>query len=321
MTKRPIIIDTDPGQDDAVALLLAMASPGELDIRGIACVAGNVPLDLTTANARRLVELAGRTDIPVYAGCSRPLLRPLITAENVHGKTGLDGCNLPPPSIALAEGHAVDFIVDECLAAGPEGITLCPLGPLTNIAQAIVKEPRILPNIREIVLMGGAAMITGNTTPSAEFNIYVDPHAAHVVFECGRPIVMHGLDVTHKALTTPDRLAAIRAIDTPVGKAVAGMLEFYDRHDIERYGMPGGPLHDPCVIAWLLEPELFGGRRARVRIDIQSELSMGRTVVDWWGIEGGEPNALVLDEIDADGFYALLTERLARLRVPAGELV
>ena len=313
MTARPIIIDCDPGQDDAVALLLALASPGDLDVLGITCVAGNVPLDLTQANARRIRELAGRTDIPVYAGCPRPMLRPLVTAEAVHGRTGLDGCDLPPPSMKLADGHAVDFIVRTCMAAGRDGVTLCPTGPLTNIAQAIVQEPRILPNIREIVLMGGAAMISGNTTPSAEFNIYVDPHAAHVVFECGRPIVMLPLDVTHKALTTAERLAAIRAIGTPVGDAVGGMLEFYDRHDIERYGMPGGPLHDPCVIAWLLRPELFGGRRARVRIETRSELTMGRTVVDWWGIEDAEPNALVIDEIDADGFYALLTERLARL--------
>lgn len=313
MTKRPIIIDCDPGQDDAVALLLAMASPDELDIRGVTCVAGNVPLELTTANARRLVELVGRTDIPVYAGCPGPLLRPLITAENVHGKTGLDGCNLPPPSIALAEGHAVDFIVETCLAAGPEGITLCPLGPLTNIAQAIVKEPRILPNIAEIVLMGGAAMITGNTTPSAEFNIYVDPHAAHVVFECGRPVVMIPLDVTHKAITTPERLDAIRAIGSPVSAVVAGMLDFYDRFDMDRYGMAGGPLHDPCVIAYLLRPDLFAGRHVRVAIETRSELTMGRTVVDWWAITGEEPNALVINEIDADGFYALINERLARL--------
>ncbi len=313
MMNRPILIDCDPGQDDAVALLLAFGAPDQLDVRGITCVAGNVPLELTQANARRICELAGRADVPVYAGCSRPMLRPLVTAEAVHGRTGLDGCDLPPPSMPLQDGHAVDFIVETCLAAGQDGITLCPTGPLTNIAQAIVQQPGILPNVREIVLMGGAAMITGNTTPSAEFNIYVDPHAAHVVFECGRPIVMLPLDVTHKALTTPARLEAIRAIGTPVARAVGGMLAFYDRHDIERYGMPGGPLHDPCVIAWLLKPDLFAGRRARVRIEIQSELTMGRTVVDWWGIEGEEPNALVLDEIDSDGFYTLLTERLAAL--------
>jgi len=313
MTARPIIIDCDPGQDDAVALLLAMASPDELDIRGITCVAGNVPLSFTQANARRVVELAGHSDIPVCAGCARPMMRPLVTAEHVHGATGLDGCDLPPPAMRLDPRHAVDFVVGECLGAGPDGITLCPTGPLTNIAAAIVKAPEILPNIAEIVLMGGAAMTPGNTTPSAEFNIYVDPHAAHVVFECGRPLVMHPLDVTHKAITTPERLEAIRAIGTPVADAVAGMLAFYDRFDMDRYGMPGGPLHDPCVIAFMLQPDLFAGRRARVRIETASELTMGRTVVDWWGIEGDDPNALVVNEIDADGFYALLTERLARL--------
>ncbi len=313
MAARPIIIDCDPGQDDAVALLLALASPEELELRGITCVAGNVPLALTEANARRIVELAGRTEVPVFAGCARPLLRSLVTAEHVHGRTGLDGCDLPAPALPLDPRHAVDFIVAECLAAGTDGLTLCPTGPLTNIAQAIVKAPEILPCIAEIVLMGGAAMTPGNTTPSAEFNIYVDPHAAHVVFECGRPIVMHPLDVTHKAITTPERLDAIRAIGTPVADAVAGMLAFYDRFDMDRYGMPGGPLHDPCVIAYLLKPALFAGRRARVRIETRSELTMGRTVVDWWGIEGGAPNALVLNEIDADGFYALLVERLARL--------
>ncbi len=313
MAARPIIIDCDPGQDDAVALLLALASPEELELRGITCVAGNVPLALTEANARRIVELAGRTEVPVFAGCARPLLRSLVTAEHVHGRTGLDGCDLPAPALPLDPRHAVDFIVAECLAAGTDGLTLCPTGPLTNIAQAIVNAPEILPCIAEIVLMGGAAMTPGNTTPSAEFNIYVDPHAAHVVFECGRPIVMHPLDVTHKAITTPERLDAIRAIGTPVADAVAGMLAFYDRFDMDRYGMPGGPLHDPCVIAYLLKPALFAGRRARVRIETRSELTMGRTVVDWWGIEGGAPNALVLNEIDADGFYALLVERLARL--------
>ncbi len=313
MAARPIIIDCDPGQDDAVALLLALASPEELELRGITCVAGNVPLALTEANARRIVELAGRTEVPVFAGCARPLLRSLVTAEHVHGRTGLDGCDLPAPALPLDPRHAVDFIVAECLAAGTDGLTLCPTGPLTNIAQAIVNAPEILPCIAEIVLMGGAAMTPGNTTPSAEFNIYVDPHAAHVVLECGRPLVMHPLDVTHKAITTPERLDAIRAIGTPVADAVAGMLAFYDRFDMDRYGMPGGPLHDPCVIAYLLKPALFAGRRARVRIETRSELTMGRTVVDWWGIEGGAPNALVLNEIDADGFYALLVERLARL--------
>jgi purine nucleosidase len=313
MNPRRIIIDCDPGTDDAVALLLAMASPDELDIRGIACVAGNVPLEFTAANARRVVELAGRTDIPVYAGCARPIMRPLVTAAHVHGSDGLAGAGLPPPTTALAEGHAVDFIIAECLAAGPDGITLCPMGPLTNIALAMIKAPEILPNIAEIVLMGGAVLGPGNVTPSAEFNIHVDPHAAHVVFECGRPIVMHGLDVTHKAIATPARVAAIREIGSPVGDAAAGILALYDRGQEERYGEPGGPLHDPCVIAWLLQPDLFSGRRARVHVETRSERNMGRTTADWWSVEKQEPNALVITDIDADGFFALITERLGRL--------
>jgi len=313
MARRPIIIDCDPGTDDAVALLLAMASPEELDIRGITCVAGNVPVELTAANARRIVELAGRPEVPIYAGCPRPIMGPLITAAHVHGEDGLAGANLPPSSLALAEGHAVDFIVEQCLAAGPGAITLCPMGPLTNIALAIVKAPEILPNIAEIVLMGGAVLGPGNVTPSAEFNIHVDPHAAHVVFECGLPIVMHPLDVTHKALATPERVAAIRDIDSPVGDAVAGMLGLYDRGQEERYGGRGGPLHDPCVIGYLLAPELFAGRRLRVRVETVSPRALGRTIGDWWGVEGDEPNALVIAGIDADAFFALLTERLAQL--------
>ena len=305
-----IIIDCDPGRDDAVALLLAMASPEELDIRGVACVAGNVPLELTAANARRIVELAGRSDIPVYAGCARPIMRQLVTAAHVHGADGLAGARLPPPSIALANGHAVDFIIAECLGAGPDGITLCPLGPLTNIALAIIKTPENLPNIAGIVLMGGAAPGPGNVTPAAEFNIYVDPHAAHVVFDCGRPIVMHGLDVTHKALATPERIAAIRALETPVADAVAAILTDYGRADEEGAGDSGGPLHDPCVIAYLLRPQLFAGRRARVRIETQSESTLGRTVADW---RDADPNALVIADIDAVAFFALITERLARL--------
>ena len=313
MSARRIIIDCDPGTDDAVALLLAMAAPDELDIRGIACVAGNVQLDMTAANARRVVELAGRTDIPVHAGCARPIMRPLVTAAHIHGSDGLAGAGLPPPANELAEGHAIDFIISECLAADSDGVTLCPLGPLTNIALAMIKAPEILPNIAEIVLMGGAVLGPGNVTPSAEFNVFVDPHAAHVVFECGRPIVMHGLDVTHKAIANPARVAAIREIGSPVGDAAAGILALYDRGQEERYGEPGGPLHDPCVIAWLLQPDLFAGRHARVHVETASERSMGRTTADWWGVEKQEPNALVITDINADGFFALITERLGRL--------
>jgi purine nucleosidase len=313
MTARPVIIDCDPGQDDAVALLLALASPDEIDLCGVTCVAGNVPLALTQRNARIIVELSGRADVPVIAGCSRPILRPLITAERVHGKTGLDGYDWAEPGLHLADGHAVDFIVETCLAAADGSMTICPVGPMTNVALAIVKAPEILPKIREIAFMGGVARNPGNTTESAEFNIYVDPHAARVVFESGVRLTMFGLDVTHKAITTPERLTAIRDIGTPVSDAVSGMLAFYDRHDIERYGMPGGPLHDPCAIAWLIEPDLFEGKDCHVTVETASELTMGRTVADWWGVTGKPANCRVIDGIDPDGFYRLITERLARL--------
>jgi purine nucleosidase len=309
---RRIIIDTDPGQDDAVAILLALASP-ELDVVGLTAVAGNVPLSWTEKNARRICELAGRPQTRVFAGAIRPLVRPLVTAEHVHGRTGLDGPDLPEPSMVLQEKHAVDFIVDTIMAEPEGSITLCPLGPLTNIALALVREPKIAPRIKEIVLMGGGYFEQGNVTPSAEFNIYVDPHAADIVFRSGVPIVMMPLDVTHKVLTTDARIAAIRALGTRVGEATAEMLDFFDRYDQEKYGTDGGPLHDPCVIAYLLKPDLFSGRHCNVTVELMSELTMGATVVDWWAISDRPKNALVMRDVDADGFFALLTERLARL--------
>jgi purine nucleosidase len=309
---RKIIIDTDPGQDDAVAILLALASP-ELEVLGLTAVAGNVPLALTEKNARKICELAGRPETRVFAGAVRPLTRPLVTAEHVHGRTGLDGPELPEPTMKLEAQHAVDFIV-ETLMAEPEGtVTLCPLGPLTNIALAMIREPAIVPRIREIVLMGGGYFEQGNVTPSAEFNIYVDPQAADVVYRSGAPIVMMPLDVTHKALTTKVRIERFRAMGTRVGTATAQLLDFFERFDEEKYGTDGGPLHDPCVIAWLLKPELFSGRQCNVQIETVSELTMGATVVDWWNITDGPRNAHVMRDIDADGFFALLTERLARL--------
>lgn len=307
-----IIIDTDPGQDDAVAILLALASP-EIEVLAITAVAGNVPLDLTQLNARKVCELAGRPDVRVFAGASRPLCRELVTAENVHGKTGLDGPDLPEPKMPLQDGHAVDYIV-ETLRTEPSGtVTLATLGPLTNIALALNRAPETAGRVKQIVMMGGGYFEQGNTTPSAEFNIYVDPHAADVVFRSGIPIVQMPLDVTHKALTTSKRVQAIRAIGTPVAEAVAQLLEFFERFDESKYGTDGGPLHDPCVIAWLLQPQLFSGRHCNVAIETRSELTMGATVVDWWGVTDRPKNARVMRDIDADGFFALLTERLARL--------
>jgi len=307
-----IIIDTDPGQDDAVAILLALASP-ELEVLGITAVAGNVPLHLTTKNALKICELAGKTDTKVYAGAIRPMVRPLVTAEHVHGRTGLDGPDLPEPTMQLQEQHAVDFIVETLMREEPGTVTLCPLGPLTNIALALVREPRIASRIKQIVLMGGGFFEGGNTTPAAEFNIYVDPQAAHVVFRSGVPIVMMPLDVTHKALTTARRVEKFRAMGTRVGTATAELLDFFERFDEEKYGTDGGPLHDPCVIAYLIKPELFKGRNCNVEIEIGSELTMGMTVIDWWGVTTREKNAMVMRDIDHEGFFNLLAERLARL--------
>ncbi len=313
MTARKIIIDTDPGQDDAVAILLALASPEEVEVLGITAVAGNVPLPLTQKNARIVCELAGKPDTRVFAGCAAPIARPLVTAEHVHGKTGLDGPQLPDPTMPLQDGHAVDFII-ETLRAEPAGtVTLCPLGPLTNIAVALTRAPDIAPRIREIVLMGGAYFEVGNITPAAEFNIYVDPEAADIVFRSGVPLVVMPLDVTHKALTTRPRIEAFRALGTEPGRMVAEWTDFFERFDKEKYGSEGAPLHDPCVIAWLIRPELFQGRHINVMIETKGDFTLGMTVADWWRVTDRAPNAMFMREIDADGFYRLLTERIGRL--------
>ena len=310
---RKIIIDTDPGQDDAVALLLALASPEDVTVLGITAVAGNVPLPLTERNARIVCELAGKRETRVFAGCDRPLARKLVTAEHVHGKTGLDGPQLADPVMPLQDQHAVDFII-ETLRAEPAGtVTLCPLGPLTNIATAFQRAPDIIARVQEIVLMGGAYFEVGNITPAAEFNIYVDPEAADIVFKSGAPLVVMPLDVTHKALTTKPRIAAFRAMGSEPGRMVAEWTDFFERFDMQKYGSEGAPLHDPCVIAWLIRPELFKGRHINVEIETQSELTLGMTVADWWGVTERKPNALFIGDLDAEGFYALLAERIARL--------
>lgn len=307
-----IVIDTDPGQDDAVAILLALASP-EIELLGITAVAGNVPLALTEKNARKICELAGRGDVKVFAGAQRPLVRPLVTAEYVHGKTGLDGPELPEPTMPLQTAHAVDFLIDTLMREEAGSVTICALGPLTNIALALIREPDTAPRIRQIVLMGGGFFEGGNVTPAAEFNIYVDPHAAKSVFEAGVPIVMMPLDVTHKALTTAKRVEAFRALGNRTGSATAELLDFFERFDEEKYGTDGGPLHDPCVIAYLLKPGLFDGRGCNVEVETMSELTMGMTVIDWWGVTDRPHNARVMRTIDHDGFFNLLTERLAVL--------
>ena len=310
---RKIIIDTDPGQDDAVAILLALASPEDVEVLGITAVAGNVPLSLTQKNARIVCELAGKPNTLVFAGCDAPLARKLVTAEHVHGKTGLDGPQLADPVMGLQDAHAVDFIIDTLRAKPPGCVTLCPLGPLTNIATALQRAPDITPRIQEIVLMGGAYFEVGNITPAAEFNIYVDPEAAEIVFKSGVPLTVMPLDVTHKALTTAPHIKGFRDMGTEPGRMVAEWTDFFERFDKEKYGSAGAPLHDPCVIAYLIRPDLFSGRHINVEIETGGTFTTGMTVADWWGVSGREPNAMFMGDVDAEGFFALLTDRIARL--------
>ncbi len=309
---RRIIIDCDPGQDDAVALFLAMASPYELDIVGITAVAGNVPLELTQRNARLMCDIAGRRDLRVFAGCEKPLERDAITAENIHGETGIDGIEVCEPVTPLQEQHAVDFIVETLRASDAEKITLVPTGPLTNIAQAIRTAPDVLAHVEEIVLMGGAMRESGNRSPSAEFNMLADPEAADLVYRSGASITAFGLDVTHQALSTKVRVDRIRQLDNRVALAVAGMLGFFSRFDMAKYDSDGPPLHDPCTIAYLLEPALFATKHCNITVETRSELTLGHTAVDFWYVTDRPRNARWGYEVDADGFFDLLTERLAR---------
>lgn len=310
---RSIIIDCDPSPDDAVAVLVALASLEELDVLAVTTVAGNVPVSLTSRNARKALELAHLTNTPVYAGAAAPLLRPLITAEHVHGRTGFDGYDLPEPSMPLTSGFAPEVIVDLVLSRKPGEVTLCCLAPLTNVALALAKEPRLASHLREIVLMGGALSEGGNITPAAEFNIYVDPEAAARVLQCGAPITMIPLDCTHQALTHASRLEKLRQVGTPVAEAFYHLLKFNKIFDEQKYGWEGGPLHDPTVIAYLLAPEIFSGRTVHVAVECASDLTLGMTVVDWWSVTGKPKNVQVLRTIDAERYFDLVINRLARL--------
>ncbi len=312
MEKLPIIIDCDPGQDDAITLLLAMSSPEILDILGITTVAGNVPLDLTTRNARLMCDIAGRNDVRVFAGCVKPLQRELVTAENVHGKTGIDGIEIVDPQTPLEQMHAVDFIIETLEAAENASITLVLMGPLTNIATVIDNNPVVISKVAEIVMMGGAMRESGNISPCAEFNIFVDPHAADIVFQSGLPITVMGLDVTHQVLATPERRDRLRAIDNDASRAASAMLDFYNRFDSAKYGTSGAPLHDPCTVAYLLQPELFDTKRCNLTVETNSELTMGHTVVDFWHVTDRPKNINWVHSVDADGFYDLLFESLGR---------
>lgn len=308
-----IIIDTDPGQDDAAAIMMALGSPQDVEVLGICAVAGNVPLRLTSRNVRMVCELSGRSDIKVYEGASAPMERPLVTAEHVHGKTGLDGPDLPEPTMAVESQHAVDFIIETLMREPAGTVTLCTLGPLTNIGLALRKAPEIAARVKRLVMMGGGFFEGGNITPAAEFNIYVDPEAARDVMASGMPITMIPLDLTHKLLTLSERVERLRALGTRPAIALSEMLDFFERFDIEKYGSDGGPLHDPAVIAWVIRPDLFSGRECNVEIETTSPLTLGMTVIDWWRVTDRKPNALVLRDGDDAGFFDLLIERVGRL--------
>jgi purine nucleosidase len=293
---RPIIIDTDPGIDDALAILLALASP-ELDVRALVTVAGNVRLELTTQNALKLRELGGRHDLRVYPGCNEPIARELITGS-VHGTTGMDGADLPAPKGKPETKNGVDWLVETLSAAAPGSQTMVPIGPLTNIATAFQRAPGIAKGLREVVIMGGATpKIGGNMSPHAEFNIFVDPEAADYVFGLGLPITLVPLDLSHQMVVTMERIARIAAIRGPIGKAVSGMLRFYHKGDSH--------LHDPLTIAWLLKPELFSGRRAAIRVETKGTRN-GETVFDWR--EDGPCNVLL--QGDHARFFDFLIKRL-----------
>jgi len=310
---RKIIIDTDPGQDDAFALLFALGSPAELEVVGVTTVGGNVPLKLTTENALKVVELAGRADVPVYAGCAGPMVKTLMTAEYVHGPTGMDGADLPAPSGAAQDEHAVNYLVRTIMAA-PEGeLTVCTLGPMTNLAMAMVIEPRIIPRLREVVLMGGGFFQGGNATPAAEFNIFVDPHAAHVVFESGVPVTMCPIDCTYTAEMTVEWLDRLRATGKRAAIEAANMADFYRQYGSHKFATTARPIHDACVTGYLLAPEIYEQRQCNVTIDIVSPETIGMTVVDWWHVTGRRRNCNVLRRIDPAPFFELMLERIGSL--------
>lgn len=310
MTAIPIIIDCDPGIDDTIALLTAFVSP-ELDILGITPVCGNQPLERVLKNTLQVCELGNRADIPVYAGCFRPLFREPIYGQ-FHGKTGLGNTVLPEPTKTAEASSAVDFLIASLEAAAGRKITICCLGPMTNLGVALRMKPSIADGIERVVMMGGAYREAGNRTMTSEFNILADPHAAHIVFSSGIPIVALSLDATHQVVLKPEHVAQFAAASGRISQTLSELMAFWDRNDVARYGSRGGPLHDPLVIAYLLVPELFETQKARIFVEHESELCMGQTIADWYGKSGLEPNAEIVTKVDAQGVIDLFLDRLSR---------
>ncbi|MFC5473985.1 nucleoside hydrolase [Paraherbaspirillum soli] len=309
----PLIIDTDPGADDVIALLLALSARDKLDVRALTTVAGNVQLNKTSRNARMVREWANRPDVPVYAGSPRPMLRTPIYAAEVHGAEGVTGVQVFEPKQPLAKGHAVQYLIETLLAAPPQSMTVVTLGPQTNLAMALIENPGIRQGIKEVVMMGGAHFNGGNITPAAEFNVFADPHASDVVFKSSLPITVIPLDVTHKMLTSPERIAGLRNIGNKAGKTAADILDAYVAHDIKQYGLPGGPVHDATTIGYLLRPEMFKGRMVNVEVDTREGPTFGATVVDYYHSSKRPENARWITDGDTQGFFDLLTAQLAKL--------
>ena len=304
----PIILDCDPGHDDAIALILALASP-ELELKAVTTSAGNQTPDKTLRNALRILTLLQRSDIPVAGGAVKPLMRELIIADNVHGESGLDGPDLPEPNFAPQTCNAVELIA-QTLRASQQPVTVVATGPLTNIALLLTSHPELHAKISRIVLMGGAAML-GNWTPAAEFNIYVDPEAAEIVFQSGLPIVMAGLDVTHRAQIMSEDIERFRHLGNPVADVVADLLDFFmEYHKQEKWGFQGAPLHDPCTIAWLIKPEIFTCVDRWVGVETQGKYTQGMTVVDYYSLTANQPNTTVMMDVDRQAFVDLLVERI-----------
>lgn len=305
--KHKIILDCDPGHDDAIAILFAGHHP-QIELLAITTVAGNQSVDKTTLNALKVCSLAGLHSIPIARGMERPLVVPAQHAANIHGESGLDGPDIPTPDIEPINKHAVDLIIE--LLLNSEGdITLVPTGPLTNIAMAMRREPAILPKIRGISLMGGAIGI-GNVTPAAEFNIYADPHAAAIVFACGRPITMCPLEVTHQALATESVTRRLRAANRPVPTLAAELLDFFTETYCKVFGFSAAPVHDPCAVAAVIDPTLIKSKPLRVEIELAGQWTRGKTVCDMYNVLGNTPNATVGNGLEVERFWDMVIETL-----------
>ena len=313
MSRHRIILDCDPGRDDALAIAMALASAEEIELAGVTTVAGNVPLERTHRNARFLCRLCGFPEVAIHAGAARPLVRAPLTAAHVHGESGLEGVETDLPAAPIEAHRAVAFITETLRAAEDDEVTLVPIGPLTNIALAVMQSPELLPKIRRIVLMGGASRAGGNVTPAAEFNVYADPHAAAPVLGCGRPITILGLDATHQVLADSGHAERLKRAGGEPARRLAVLLRPAGGEEATRFGGDRIPIHDPCTIAWLLRPELFRSEAVPVAVETGGTHAFGATVVDWWGATGQAPNADWVTEADGEGVLDLLIERIGRL--------